>query len=87
MPPKKRPLGGSDPDSTVGRLLLQLKLQAGVLKREGSSRASREIGKLSNALEEWLDTAESGPTALQRALAQASHIWDASLTRSSCCEL
>jgi hypothetical protein len=82
MPSKQRDCR-CDPERAVGRLLLQLKLQATALKKDQSLRTSREVQKLVNAVEGWLSTAETGPTAFQRAMAQVGSMTPAGPMRKS----
>jgi hypothetical protein len=70
-PPRKRtgPVA-SDPYQNASRLLLYLKLKVAAVKTDPSSRLLRDAIKAAEELEGCMASLESGPPALQLALAQ-----------------
>jgi hypothetical protein len=60
----------SDPYQAASRLLLYLKLKVAAVKTDPSSRFLRDATKAAEELEGCVASLESGPPALQLALAQ-----------------
>jgi hypothetical protein len=72
MAPPGRRTGpvASDPYQAASRLLLYLKLKVAAVKTDPSSRFLRDATKAAEELEGCMASLESGPPALQLALAQ-----------------
>jgi hypothetical protein len=76
-PSKRNKPDGSDWHQTVSRALLQLKLKANSARSSPSAKAAEDCRRAAGLFEASLAGLESGPSALQAAIEQASALVDA----------